>query len=107
MEKPKVITHEDAWFSYIAGLLEEIRDAVKISEAKVINFSGDSGNQALLQNEIEKVATKVAKRIKSEKWPQMVVSGVNDPPEPPKPPETVTLSESQKPSKPTSQKMVR
>jgi hypothetical protein len=38
MEKPGVITHEDAWFAYIAGLLEEIRDAVKpAEEIKIID----------------------------------------------------------------------
>jgi hypothetical protein len=46
MEKPKIITHEDAWFSYIAGLLEEIRDAVKNPEPKVIKFSSHLNDRA-------------------------------------------------------------
>jgi hypothetical protein len=29
VEEPKITTHEDAWFAYIAELLKEIRDAVK------------------------------------------------------------------------------
>jgi hypothetical protein len=40
VEEPKIITHEDAWFAYIAELLEKIRDAIKKPEPKVINVSG-------------------------------------------------------------------
>ena len=33
MEKPRIITPEDQWFSYIASLLEEIRDLLKESQS--------------------------------------------------------------------------